>query len=176
VTRGAGAGRPIAVSLLAVPLTISSPPPMHQPYSLRAVARSGGVWCRGVVVSVLVLVPGCASRLPRSHRMHPRSNPRAVARGRGAGAGSSCPGEGGGGRVVSVTWRVYESGGTYLVGLPAVPLVYPCPCPLCWPWVVPVVCRCSTVHPASRGSQRWGVGGWAWRAWFRGFVLAGRWW
>ena len=44
-------------------------------------------------------MPGCAHHHPCPHRqrIHPRSTPRAVARGRVAGAGSSCPGEGGGG-------------------------------------------------------------------------------
>ena len=45
---------PLAISPVHVPLTMLSLPPMHQPYSLQAVAHSGGVWCHGLVVSAVV--------------------------------------------------------------------------------------------------------------------------
>ena len=49
-----------------VPLAASPLPPMHQPYSLRAVACSGGVWCHGLVILVVVLGAGLHSSSPVS--------------------------------------------------------------------------------------------------------------
>ena len=62
----------------------------------------------------------CCLLLDNVGAMHLLSTPQAVAHGCGAGAASSlCPGEGGGGCIVSMMWQVYKGWGAYLVGLPA---------------------------------------------------------
>ena len=71
---------PVVVVPVPVPLAASSPLPMHQPYSLRAVAHSGGVWCCGLVVLVVVLAAGLRLSSPSSPSsedapvMHPTSS------------------------------------------------------------------------------------------------------
>src|ERR1700733_14808700 len=88
---------------------------MHQPYSLRAVARSREVWCHGLVISVVVLGAGLHSSSPMSPLsedapvMHPTSSCSwtcgrcwfIVPWGRGGG-------------VVSVRWQVKGGWGAYL--------------------------------------------------------------
>ena len=82
---------------------------------------------------------------------HLLSTPQAVACGHGVGAaGSLCPGEGGGGRIVSVMWQVYEGRGAYLVpsAIPSSIIISSCSCCHHCPALV-IVLSSSSFHPLS---------------------------
>jgi hypothetical protein len=112
----------VPIIVVPVPFTASSPLPMHQPYSLQPVAHSRGVWCHGLVISVVVLGARLHSLSPLSPlsedapTMHPTSSHSwtcgrcwfVVPWGRWWG-------------VVSVRRRVKEGQGAYLPYTGAVP-------------------------------------------------------
>ena len=84
--------------------------------------------------------------------MHLLSTPQAVACGHGAGAaGLLCPGKGGGGHVISVTWRAYLVGppldGPPSAILSSIVIVIPCLQPS---WLSVVVSASPFVHNPTR--------------------------